>query len=97
MQKSFLINTDSGGIQEEAPTLNVLVLVASETTERPEAVDVGAAKLVGTKATDIIRTITSLIENPTEYDKMRNTKNPFGDGKASHHIASFFFSLLARQ
>ena len=97
MQKSFLIITDSGGIQEEAPTLNVPVLVARETTERPEAVDVGAAKLVGTKATDIIRTITSLIENPTEYDKMRNTKNPFGDGKASHHIASFFFSLLARQ
>ena len=94
MRKSFLIVTDSGGIQEEAPTLNVPVLVARETTERPEAVDVGAAKLVGTKAGDVVRAILHLIENPAEYDKMRNAKNPFGDGKASQHIAEYFCSLL---
>jgi len=95
MKESFLIITDSGGIQEEAPTLNVPVLVARETTERPEAVEVGAAKLVGTKADDIISTLINLIENPTEYDKMCNAKNPFGDGKASQHIANYFLSLLA--
>ena len=95
MKESFLIITDSGGIQEEAPTLNVPVLIARENTERPEAVDVGAAKLVGTKAVDMVRTITNLIENPTEYHRMSNAKNPFGDGKASQRIASYFSSLLA--
>ena len=90
MKESFLIITDSGGIQEEAPTLNVPVLIARENTERPEAVDVGAAKLVGTKAVDMVRTITNLIENPTEYHRMSNAKNPFGDGKASQRIASYF-------
>ena len=84
---SYLILTDSGGLQEEAPSLNKPVLVLREKTERPEAIISGTAIIVGTKIKNIVKETTKLIENKNEYKKMVSTKNPYGDGKASIRIA----------
>ena len=84
---SYLILTDSGGIQEEAPSLNKPVLVLREKTERPEAINSGTAIIVGTKIKNIVKETIKLIENRNEYKKMVSTKNPYGDGKASIKIA----------
>jgi UDP-N-acetylglucosamine 2-epimerase (non-hydrolysing) len=89
MEKSFFIISDSGGIQEEAPSLGKPVLVTRNTTERPEAVDCGAVKLVGTDYHRILEEATSLITNPTLFAEMSNKKNPYGDGKASAHIVDY--------
>lgn len=86
MQRSYLILTDSGGIQEEAPSLNKPVLVLREVTERPEAVEVGAAKVVGTNGERIIKEATTLLSGHNVYDKMAAAPNPFGDGKAAERI-----------
>jgi UDP-N-acetylglucosamine 2-epimerase (non-hydrolysing) len=86
MNKSYLILTDSGGIQEEAPSLGKPVLVMRDTTERPEAIDAGTVILVGTDKKKIIDNVQILLENKIAYDKMKASKNPYGDGKASERI-----------
>jgi len=86
MKASTLILTDSGGLQEEAPALGKPVLVLRRTTERPEAVDAGTARLIGTDSADILRESALLLQNPEAYDAMARAHNPFGDGQASARI-----------
>lgn len=86
IQRSYLLLTDSGGLQEEAPSLGKPVLVLRETTERPEAVTAGTAKLVGTDSNQILVAATQLLSNPDAYQKMATAINPFGDGRASEKI-----------
>jgi UDP-N-acetylglucosamine 2-epimerase (non-hydrolysing) len=88
MDRSRLILTDSGGVQEEAPSLGKPVLVMRDTTERPEAVSAGTVKLVGTDAAAIIREVDLLLRNAKEYERMSFAHNPYGDGMASKRIAS---------
>ncbi len=85
--RSFLCLTDSGGIQEECPTYGVPVLVMRDTTERPEGVDAGVLKLVGTDEDTIYRSFKLLLEDKLEYDKMSKASNPYGDGHACKRIA----------
>ena len=85
--RSYLILTDSGGIQEEAPTYGVPVLVMRDTTERREGVDSGVLKLVGTNEDDIYSEFTRLLDDKNEYLKMSKAINPYGDGNASKRIA----------
>ena len=86
MKSSKLILTDSGGIQEEAPAFGIPVLVLRETTERPEGVDAGALKLVGTETTSIIKEATRLLDHDSEYAKMSKASNPYGDGNSAKRI-----------
>lgn len=86
MKHSYLILTDSGGIQEEAPTLGIPVLVMRDATERPEGVDAGTLKIVGTKEKSIKSAVQKLLDDKSEYDKMSNAVNPYGDGHASERI-----------
>ena len=86
MNHSYLILTDSGGIQEEAPSLGKPVLVMRDTTERPEAVDAGTVKLVGTDAATIEESVTALIEDTVLYQQMAEAHNPYGDGLACEKI-----------
>lgn len=86
MNKSYLILTDSGGIQEEAPSLGKPVLVMRDTTERPEAFEAGTVKLVGTDYHKIVAEVTRLLEDQRHYEKMSKTVNPFGDGFACPRI-----------
>ena len=86
MRRCYLLLTDSGGLQEEAPGLGKPVLVLRETTERPEAADAGTAKLVGTNPAVITAEAAKLLSDPTAYDAMARAINPFGDGKASERI-----------
>lgn len=87
MKRSYLILTDSGGIQEEAPALGKPVLVMRETTERPEAVSAGTARLVGVNADKIFSATAELLDHPDAYQKMAQAHNPYGDGHASLKIA----------
>lgn len=87
LNKSYLILTDSGGIQEEAPSLGKPVLVLRDTTERPEGIDAGTLKLVGTEEETIYQNFKLLLQDKAEYEKMRNASNPYGDGFASKRIA----------
>ena len=87
MAKSYLILTDSGGIQEEAPSLGKPVLVMRDTTERPEGIEAGTLKLVGTDEDMIYNTFKLLLEDEAEYEKMSIANNPYGDGFASKRIA----------
>ncbi|MBV7486186.1 non-hydrolyzing UDP-N-acetylglucosamine 2-epimerase [Bordetella sp. BOR01] len=86
MRRSFLILTDSGGIQEEAPSLGKPVLVMRDTTERPEAVAAGTVRMVGTDAARIVQSVKDLTDNEIEYKKMAYAHNPYGDGTASLQI-----------
>ena len=86
MDRCHLILTDSGGIQEEAPSLNKPTLVMRDCTERPEGIDAGVVKLVGTDPTTIIAEVTRLLEDSTAYRAMSQAKNPYGDGQASQRI-----------
>ncbi|MGO5160746.1 MULTISPECIES: non-hydrolyzing UDP-N-acetylglucosamine 2-epimerase [unclassified Bilifractor] len=87
MHNSYLILTDSGGIQEEAPSLGKPVLVMRDTTERPEGIAAGTLKLVGTSEDTIYKEFTRLLDNKDEYDKMAHAANPYGDGHACERIA----------
>lgn len=87
LSRSHLILTDSGGIQEEAPSLGKPVLVMRDTTERPEGVAAGTLKLVGTDEEVIYKTFKMLLEEKEEYEKMSQASNPYGDGFASKRIA----------
>ena len=89
MNKSYMILTDSGGIQEEAPSLGKPVLVMRDTTERPEAVEAGTVKLVGTDKERIISESTVLLNNCEIYNQMSKTHNPYGDGLASERIINY--------
>ena len=86
MNRSYLIITDSGGVQEEAPSLGKPVLVMRDTTERPEAVSAGTVRLVGTSREAIVRETRNLLNNPVEYQKMSLAHNPYGDGRAVERI-----------
>lgn len=95
MRRAYMILTDSGGIQEEAPSLGKPVLVLRETTERPEAVEAGTVKLVGTSPDAIVAAASRLLEDPAEYGRMRRVHNPYGDGDASRRIADAAAAYLA--
>lgn len=88
MARSYLIMTDSGGIQEEAPSLGKPVLVMRDTTERPEGVEAGTLRLVGTDEGNIYREFSRLLDDPEEYEAMSHASNPYGDGHASERIAA---------
>ena len=94
MSKSYLLLTDSGGIQEEAPGLGKPVLVMRDTTERPEAVSAGTVKLVGTDFNNIITSVSDLLNNQVLYQKMSSSTNPYGDGKASGRIVDFIINKI---
>lgn len=94
MSRSYLILTDSGGIQEEAPSLGKPVLVMRDTTERPEGIAAGTLKLVGTDEEIIYKEFKTLLTNKEEYDKMSKASNPYGDGFASKRIADILEEKL---
>lgn len=91
MDRSHLILTDSGGIQEEAPSLNKPVLVMREVTERPEGIDAGTLKLVGTDPSKIIENVHMLLTDKTAYSRMAIANNPYGDGKAAKRIVDALY------
>lgn len=88
MEKSYIVLTDSGGIQEEAPGLGKPVLVMRDTTERPEALEAGTVKLVGTDYNMIVKEVSALLDDAAHYDKMSRAVNPYGDGKACARIVA---------
>lgn len=92
MDDAWLILSDSGGIQEEAPSLGRPVLVLRTTTERPEAVEAGTALLIGTNRSHIVETVSLLMEDPDTYAAMVSCVNPFGDG----HSANRILDILAK-
>lgn len=96
MNQAHIILTDSGGIQEEAPSLGKPVLVMRNTTERPEAISAGTVKLVGTNQTTIEQEIIKLLDTPEEYKKMAYAHNPYGDGKASERISEFLIKQKSK-
>lgn len=89
MEKADIVLTDSGGIQEEAPGLGKPVLVMRDTTERPEALDAGTVKLVGTDYKKIVGEVSELLDNPASYERMSKAVNPYGDGLACNRIVTF--------
>lgn len=93
MNQSYLILTDSGGIQEEAPSLGKPVLVMRDTTERPEGIEAGTTKLVGTDIKRIVYEAERLLKNRIEYNKMTKAVNPYGDGQASRRIVSNIINI----
>lgn len=93
MEKSHIVLTDSGGIQEEAPGLGKPVLVMRDTTERPEALEAGTVKLVGTDYDKIVSEVSSLLDDAQYYEKMSQAVNPYGDGKACERIAQYIQTL----
>ncbi len=88
MEKAYIVLTDSGGIQEEAPGLGKPVLVMRDTTERPEALDSGTVRLVGSNYDLIVNEVSTLLDNPVAYRKMSKAVNPYGDGMACSRIVS---------
>jgi len=94
MDKSYLIITDSGGVQEEAPSLGKPVLVMRDTTERPEALNAGTVKLVGTNTELIVKEAQELIDNEEAYKKMSQASNPYGDGTACKEIVTYMKKVL---
>jgi len=94
MRRSYLILTDSGGLQEEAPSLGVPVLVMRETTERPEAIEAGTALLVGTQRDSILAAAARLLTDSAAHARMRAAENPFGDGAAAPRIAKHLAAVL---
>ena len=94
LARSYLVLTDSGGIQEEAPSLGKPVLVMRDTTERPEGIEAGTLKLVGTEEQTIYETFRRLLEDETEYARMSRASNPYGDGFACRRIADILEKTL---
>lgn len=94
LERSYLILTDSGGIQEEAPSLGKPVLVLRDTTERPEAVIAGTVKLVGTESKNIVTEANKLLDDKKSYDEMARALNPYGDGKSAMRIAEIVENFL---
>jgi UDP-N-acetylglucosamine 2-epimerase (non-hydrolysing) len=96
MTRAHIILTDSGGIQEEAPSLGKPVLVMRNTTERPEAVAAGTVKVVGTDSQNIIKAVTTLLNDQIEYRRMSFSHNPYGDGKACERIVNIIKNTQKR-
>ena len=94
MNCSYFIITDSGGVQEEAPSLGKPVLIMRDITERPEVLEAGTAKLVGTNSEMIVKEAQKLLDDASEYDRMSKAHNPYGDGKASLRIREFIINNL---
>jgi UDP-N-acetylglucosamine 2-epimerase (non-hydrolysing) len=94
MRLATIILTDSGGIQEEAPSLGKPVLVMREKTERPEGLQAGVARLVGTDRQRIVEEASRILESPDEYSKMVAPENPYGDGRAAARIAAILDSWM---
>lgn len=94
LARSYIILTDSGGIQEEAPSLGKPVLVMRDTTERPEGIEAGTLKLVGTDEQNIYNNFKLLLENKDEYDRMAHASNPYGDGHTCERIAKILIKSL---
>lgn len=94
MKRAYIVLTDSGGIQEEAPSLGKPVLVMRDTTERPEAVNAGTVRLVGTDPDKICNYITELIIDESVYDTMSRSHNPYGDGHACERIVDIILDSL---
>lgn len=94
MARSYIILSDSGGVQEEAPSLGKPVLVMRNTTERPEGIDAGTLRLVGTSEMGLYREFTALLDDKFEYEKMAKAANPYGDGHASERIANILQKML---
>ena len=88
IKKSYLVLTDSGGIQEEGPSLGKPVLVVRETTERPEGLEAGTLKLLGTSTENIVKQVSRLLDDEIEYERMSKAENPYGDGHASERIVN---------
>ena len=97
MRRACLLITDSGGVQEEGPSLGKPILVLREKTERPEAVEAGTVKLVGTDVERILREATRLLEDPSEYQRMARIHNPYGDGRASQRIGDLSLSFFSEK
>lgn len=98
--RSYFIMTDSGGVQEEAPSLGKPVLVLRDTTERPEGVEAGTLKLVGTESEKVKEEMEELLDNDAEYRRMAQAKNPYGDGKASERILdaiAYYFGVTDKK
>lgn len=98
--RSYFIMTDSGGVQEEAPSLGKPVLVLRDTTERPEGVEAGTLKLVGTESEKVKKEMEELLDNDAEYQRMTQAKNPYGDGKASERILdaiAYYFGVTDKK
>ena len=93
MKYAYLIMTDSGGIQEEAPSLGKPVLVMRNLTEREEAIEAGTIKLIGNEKKNIVFNVSNLLENTNVYNQMSTASNPYGDGTASKQIVSFLKSI----
>jgi UDP-N-acetylglucosamine 2-epimerase (non-hydrolysing) len=96
MRRAYLVITDSGGVQEEGPSLGKPILVLREKTERPEAVLAGTVKLVGTDEDRIVTEATALLEDRQAYDRMARTHNPYGDGHASERISAAIHTFLTK-
>src|SRR6478752_8724181 len=94
MERSYIIITDSGGVQEEAPSLGKPVLVMRDTTERPEAVDSGTVRLVGTGRAQVLAATLQLLEDPEAYRTMAMSTNPYGDGHAAERAVAAIAHLL---
>ncbi len=96
MKRSYLILTDSGGLQEEAPCLGKPVLVLRKVTERSEAVEAGTAQIVGTQPEKIIEKTINLLEDKDEYERISKATNPYGDGKASNKIVDYLLENVKK-
>src|SRR5207245_5690736 len=94
MQRAYILLTDSGGIQEEGPSLGKPVLVMREVSERPEAIAAGTACLTGTDPEVIVDTVSSLLDDPVRYNQMTSRPNPYGDGHAAERIVQFLVSRM---
>jgi len=94
MQRAYLILTDSGGVQEEAPSLRKPVLVLRNKTERPEGIEAGVARLVGTDRRRIVNEAMKILGSEEEYRRMVASENPYGDGKAGQRIAAIIKDFL---
>jgi UDP-N-acetylglucosamine 2-epimerase (non-hydrolysing) len=95
LELSYVILTDSGGIQEEAPSLGKPVLLMRRVTERPEAVHSGSTSIVGLRREDIVPAVGRLLDDQAAYDAMRPLRNPFGDGRAAERCVAALASFLA--
>jgi UDP-N-acetylglucosamine 2-epimerase (non-hydrolysing) len=97
LSRATVVLTDSGGIQEEAPSLGVPALVLRDKTERPEGVEAGALRLVGTSTDRIVAETLRLLDDPAEHARMASVANPYGDGHAAERIVSALAARLVRE